>query len=254
MDVSENPISSWNCWLQPFLDLFFPPICMACRKSLSGSLSLCDSCAMEIRYLHTPLCVRCGAIFAAADGEDHLCGSCLSNPPPFSMARGVVLYAPPVSNLLHRLKYGTDRTVLSTVTHIAVKFDFTAFSSCDLIVPVPLHPIRLRERGLNQSLILAHIFFPKKTKKIFPHILMRTRDTIPQTSLNGNKRRRNLRGAFTVKRERDISGQVVCLVDDVFTTGTTVCECARTLLQAGAKDVKVITMARVAERMLFPGM
>jgi len=193
-------------------------------------------------------------MFASDNGGDHICGSCLGKPPPFSLARGVVFYAPPVSNLLHRLKYGTDRTVLSTISQIAVQFDFTAFASCDLIVPVPLHPRRLRERGLNQSLILAQIFFPKKAKAICPQILIRTRDTVPQTSLNSKERRSNLRAAFTAVREEDINGKAICLVDDVFTTGTTVCECTRTLLKAGAKEVKVITMARVAERMLSAGM
>jgi ComF family protein len=247
-------MNGWNCRLQLFLDLFFPPVCVSCRKPLSDAPSLCDSCAKAIQYLRSPLCIRCGAIFVADNGEDHFCGSCLGNPPPFSMARGVVLYAPPVSHLLHRLKYGTDRTVLSAVADIVVLYDFTAFASCDLIVPVPLHPRRLQERGLNQSLLLAHIFFPNKTKAIMPQILIRTRNTVPQTSLNGKERRRNLRAAFAVQQENDINGKRICLVDDVFTTGTTVCECTRTLLQAGAKEVKVITMARVAESILSSGM
>jgi ComF family protein len=238
---------------QPFLDLFFPPVCASCLKPVPGPVFLCDVCAMDIRYLSSPLCLRCGNSFASGDSGDHLCGSCLGKPPPFSLARGIVLYAPPVSHLLHRLKYGADRTVLPALSQIAVQFDLTAFVSCDLIIPVPLHPKRLRARGLNQSLVLAHIFFPMKAKNISPEILVRIRDTVPQTSLNGKERRCNLRAAFAVGQEEDVIGKGICLVDDVFTTGTTVEECAATLLRAGAKEVKVLTMARVAERILSTG-
>lgn len=241
-------MTAWNFWQQLFLDLFFPPVCASCLKPVSGSVSLCDVCAMDIRYLHSPLCLRCGTSFSSGDSGDHFCGSCLGKPPTFSLARGIVLYAPPVSHLLHRLKYGADRTVLSALSQMAVQFDFTVFSSCDLIIPVPLHPRRLRERGLNQSLVLAHIFFPLKAKIIYPEILIRIRDTVPQTGLNGKERRRNLQAAFAVRRKEDIVGKGICLVDDVFTTGTTVHECSRTLLRAGAKEVKVLTMARVEER------
>jgi ComF family protein len=243
-------VKDWNFWQQSFLDLFFPPVCASCLKPVFGPASLCDACAMEIQYLRSPLCISCGTEFTSDRGGDHVCGVCLQNPPPFTLARGIALYAPPVSILLHKLKYGTDRTVLSALSQVAVGFDFMDFISCDLIIPVPLYLKRLRERGLNQSLILARILFPMKTNAICPEILVRTRDTVPQTSLNGKERRRNLRGAFAVKRKEDVIGKGVCLVDDVFTTGTTVCECAGTLLRAGAKEVKVLTMARVTERIM----
>ena len=217
---------------------------------VSGSLSLCDGCMAEVRYLRSPLCVRCGALFAAGNGDDHLCGTCLRRPPPFVLARAIVLYAPPVSTLLQRLKYGGDRTVLSTLSHLAVPFDFTPFASCDLILPVPLHRKRLRQRGLNQSLLLSHGFFPQNAKAIHPDILVRTRDTVPQTSLGGKERRKNLRSAFAVTRKIDICGKSVCLVDDVLTTGATAIECAVTLIREGAKEIKVLTMARAVESMI----
>jgi ComF family protein len=240
----------FSYWLQPFLDLLFPTVCASCRKLSSGSLSLCNSCLDDVRYLHSPLCVRCGALFGDGNRGDHLCGNCLSRSPPYLLARAVALYAPPVSTLLHLLKYRTDRTVLSTLRHIAAPFDFGPFASCDLIVPVPLHLKRLRERGLNQSLLLSRIFFPGQAKAIRPEILVRTRDTVPQTGLGGKERRKNLRAAFAVTRQENINGKGVCLVDDVLTTGATVIECAGALMRAGAKEVKVLTMARAVERMV----
>ena len=241
-------------WLQLFLDLLFPSVCVSCRKPSSGSLCLCDSCRAEVRYLRSPLCVRCGALFVDGNGGDHLCGNCLRRSPPFLLARAVARYAPPVSTLLHRLKYRTDRTVLSTLSQIAVQFDFTPFASCDLIVPVPLHLKRLRKRGLNQSLLLTRLFFPGKETAIHPEVLVRIRDTVPQTRLGGKERRRNLRAAFAVNQEADIKGKSICLVDDVLTTGATVNECAGILMRAGAKEVKVLTMARAVERLIIgPG-
>lgn len=115
----------------------------------------------------------------------------------------------------------------------------------DLIVPVPLHPQRLKERGLNQSVALARLFFPGSLRHLHPDVLVRKRNTPAQTSLNGLARRKNLRGAFAVAENALVQGRTVCLVDDVYTTGTTVSECSRTLLQAGAREVVVLTLARV---------
>ena len=236
--------------LQAFLDLLFPAVCTSCRLPVAGSLCLCERCMANVRYLRSPLCVRCGAQFATESGGDHICGTCLHRPPSFVLARSLVLYAPPVSTLLHRLKYGGDRTVLSSLRHLAAPFDFSPFASCDLIIPIPLHLKRLRERGLNQSLLLAHVLFPQEAQAIHSDILIRIRDTVPQTGLGGKARRKNLRAAFAVTRAADITGKDVCLVDDVFTTGATVTECAGTLMRAGAKKIRVVTMARAVERMI----
>jgi ComF family protein len=228
-------------------DLLFPPVCTACRKPVAGAFFLCTACREKVRYLSSPLCERCGTLFLPAGGEDHICGDCLGNPPPFSMVRSVCLYAPPVNTLLHGLKYRADRTTLSALSWIAAPFDFAAFASADFIVPVPLHAKRLRQRGLNQSHLLARLFFPEKTDAIDPEILARVRDTLPQTGLDGGKRRKNLRAAFAVPEKKDLEGKRICVVDDVFTTGTTIRECAKVLIRAGAVEVRAVTMARVVE-------
>ncbi|MBI5556992.1 MAG: ComF family protein [Deltaproteobacteria bacterium] len=120
--------------------------------------------------------------------------------------------------------------------------------SPDRIIPVPLHMNRLRQRGFNQSLLLARAFFPDQRNKIIKTALRRQRDTIAQTGLTGLSRRKNLRDAFVVEKKDDVSGKKILLIDDVFTTGTTVNECARVLKQAGAERVDVLTLARVAEK------
>ncbi len=175
-----------------------------------------------------------------------MCWSCLTGIPPFSGARALTLYTPPVSVLLHRLKYNGDTISLQILSELAKQFDFTFFKECDCVIPVPLHRRRLQARGLNQSLLLARIFFPDTSALIIPDVLVRVRDTRPQTGLGHAARKGNLHSAFAVKKQVDVRGRKICLVDDVLTTGTTVEECCETLLMAGAAEVKVVTMARVA--------
>ena len=114
----------------------------------------------------------------------------------------------------------------------------------DYIIPVPLHPQRLRQRGHNQSQVLARHLFPRARAKIAPRVLIRTRDTVAQTSLDGQARRANLVGAFDLGAAQSVRDLRICLVDDVLTTGTTAMECARTLRLAGAATVDVWTVAR----------
>lgn len=231
--------------LKPLLDLLFPSVCIACGRPTPGSLCLCDTCLAGVRYPVSPFCIRCGGGFAAGSGDDHLCGSCLRKPPPFALARSVALYEFPFDILLHRLKFGADRTVLSTLAAIAAPCDLSLFSSCDRIIPVPLYRQRLQKRGLNQSLVLARILFPEKAGAIRSDILQKTRNTPPQTSLGRNERKKNLKDAFTVTASSGIGGLNICLVDDILTTGTTVAECADALMRAGGAEVRVLTLARV---------
>ncbi len=119
------------------------------------------------------------------------------------------------------------------------------FSEFDLLVPVPLHRQRLRDRGFNQSLLLARRIAKIHSLPVDTAALQRIRHTQPQTELSGPERRKNIRQAFAVSRTGSISGKRVLLIDDVFTTGATVQECAKTLLRAGAQQVDVLTLARV---------
>ncbi len=233
--------------LQGGLDLLLPPRCLYCDSYLGRKEQLnhlCSHCFVDICYIQSPLCTCCGISFSNSSGGSHLCGECLRSLPPYYVARAAVSYTPVVKYLLHRLKYGGDTTVLPTMNWIISQMDSTIFSSVDLIVPVPLHINRLRKRGLNQSLTLTRLFFPRQQHRIQLNYFIRTRDTSPQASLNGEKRRKNLHGAFKVTEPSVIRNKSICLVDDVFTTGTTVSECSKTLMRAGAKQISVITFAR----------
>lgn len=150
-----------------------------------------------------------------------------------------------MSSLLHRLKYQGDTSVLSALREIIGRRDSFCLQEQDRIIPVPLHVSRLRQRGFNQSLVLAKLFFPNQKDLIQVDTLTRIRHTIPQTGLDGIARRKNLHQAFIVRFPERVRGRKIVLVDDVFTTGTTVAECSRMLLRAGADEVRVLTLARV---------
>jgi len=144
------------------------------------------------------------------------------------------------------LKYAADTSTLPALAQVIGSFVHDFYSATDRIVPVPLFPARLKKRGLNQSLLLARIFFPEAGDALLVDALIRTRNTPPQTTLGGAARRKNLRGAFAVRNPAAVQGHRIFLVDDVFTTGTTVIECGKALLAAGAAEICVVTVARVA--------
>jgi ComF family protein len=230
------------------MNILFPPVCAACRIRIDArqSQNLCPGCIDGIRYLRQPLCRICGMELAGPGGSTHLCGRCLRVPPPYSVARSLVRYEPVVQKLVQRLKYAGDTSVVKGISDIVANSDLTEFADCQWIIPVPLHVDRHRHRGLNQATILAGLFFPGKKQLIQLDWLVRTRNTPAQTLLGGPERRKNLTGAFQLRSGSPVEDAVVCLVDDVFTTGTTAEECARVLMAHGTKEVKVLTLTRVA--------
>lgn len=234
-------------WWQGLLDLVIPPHCSICGCLLApgGKKGICPACLMRVTYLGESQCFVCGRELHGPPGSVHRCSSCLGQPPSYIRAKSIIRYAPPVTDLLFRLKYHADTTVVPALRELITGYDFSPFMAGDLVLPVPLFRRRLQDRGLNQSLILARIFFPELSTRIAPDLLSRIRWTAPQTGLTGAARRQNLRGAFQVKDARLVSGKSLILVDDVFTTGTTVAECSRVLRQAGCREVAVVTLARV---------
>jgi ComF family protein len=233
------------------LDLLFPPRCHVCAAFdaglVPGTTSMCDDCFSQLVFIGSPLCKRCGCPFEmSARGADHHCPACLKKAPAYDTARSLLSYQAPVPELLHRLKYRADSSVVGPISQIIAHNGIIwEQETCDLIIPVPLHARRLRRRGLNQSHLLARLAFPADQEKIAINLLERVKNTNPQTGLDGIERRRNLKNAFHVTSPDRIEGASVWLVDDVFTTGTTVSECSKTLKKSGAKEVHVWTLARV---------
>ncbi|MCX5876318.1 MAG: ComF family protein [Deltaproteobacteria bacterium] len=231
------------------LDLLLPSFCLACEKPLGSApdLLFCPDCQEKLHYIKSPLCPCCGRAYLVAPGGDHHCGTCLAKPRHFSQARALFLYEEPLKKVIHRFKYQGKTACLPSFARLAINLPLLAeMRGVDWIVPVPLHPSRLRERGFNQALLLARAFFPKD-RRVTVGLLVRLRPTEPQTSFNGAARRTNLKNAFAVIKPHRLAGKKILLIDDVFTTGTTANECARVLKKAGADEVLVLTLARVKE-------
>jgi ComF family protein len=233
---------------QDLADLLFPPSCLSCGASLlQSSVLFCENCLKKIKFVREPYCTSCGALFPS--GENHLCGICLEKKWNFTKARSVIVYNETAAKAILGLKFGGRKAGLKTFKYMQEQNEGCRdLLSPDSIIPVPLHINRLRQRGFNQSLLLALAFFPDQRNKIKKTALRRQRDTIAQTGLTGVSRRKNLRDAFLVDKAADVYGKKILLIDDVFTTGTTVNECARVLKKAGAERVDVLTLARVAEK------
>ena len=231
------------------LDLLFPPCCHICAQRLAvpGKTCICKDCLGLLAFTTSPLCSRCGCQFEYyGESRDHYCAACLKKTPAFDTARSLLRYDAPVPDLLHRLKYRADSSALGPIREIiAHNAEIWEQEQCDLIIPVPLHTDRLKRRGLNQTQLLARLAFPDYQKKIVINLLVRVKNTPPQTGLSGVERRRNLKDAFQITSPDTLEGKSVWLVDDVFTTGTTVSECSKTLKKSGAKEVHVWTLARV---------
>jgi len=233
---------------QAVLDLFYPPRCHACKKRvpMGSDLMICRVCLADLTFLRAPLCPRCGKEMSPDAGEaNRFCVACLKKKPEFDSARSLVHYKSAARTLLHRLKFSGDTGAGAVLVQAVVREgEMSGRRKYDLIIPVPLHPSRLRKRGLNQSLTLARVLFPGEREKIRPTALTRVKNTIAQTGLDGVARRKNLRGAFAVPPSVSVQAKAVLLVDDVYTTGTTVGECARSLKRGGADVVDVLTIAR----------
>jgi ComF family protein len=175
------------------------------------------------------------------------CGGCRAAPPAFDHARAVGRYEGPLRQAIHQLKYRGKLSLSGplldlAITHFEAHFPGTVF---DLILPVPLHRERLMQREFNQATLLASGLAAQLQVPVLEHMLVRTRSTRPQVELSRRERRQNVKQAFAVTSPEALQERRVLVVDDVFTTGATLGEIARTLKAAGAKQVDVFALARV---------
>ncbi len=227
------------------LDLLFPPACPCCKKpTADNNRFLCLECYRQLRFIKIPYCSYCGKALPGTRAN-HLCKDCIKPFWTFDRARSLLIYEKVIARLIHNLKYSGDMTGIITFCRLARQSNVLHdLATADLIVPVPLHIKRLRQRGFNQALILARNLFPTERHIIRCDLLIRKRDTHSQTDLSGTSRRKNLKNAFIIEKPEEVNGRNILLFDDVFTTGTTAQECAKTLKRAGSNRVEVLTICR----------
>ena len=230
------------------LHLFFPKECVHCGRLLDyrNREFLCPVCRELITPIQHPLCDQCGRPLSGEMEYSIICSDCRENPPRFRRARSAFLLTGAGKSMVLRYKYSSN----PYLSNPAIERLFQAgreeysWSDYDLIIPVPLHPRKARERGFNQSGVLSEGLSRRTGIKVLKRGLIRTRYTKTQTRLSRKERMKNVKGVFRVSVPADLNGKYVLLIDDVYTTGATVNECARVLVKAGAEAVDVLTLAR----------
>ncbi len=262
-----------------FLDAIFPPKCLMCGHLFQSAATdpvsesaisqqrdvlfyaqrwltelCCQSCLNAVAAISEPFCKHCGMMFNQPQADNAFCSDCMMQPHKFRMARAAIAYDAQSMVMIQRFKY-TGKTQLAGPFGALLLYTFLRYwhpESIDLILPVPLHHQKFRRRGFNQAHLMLDQWQKMSTvkisadlcKRLRTDVLLRNKKTVPQTGLGRSERKENIEGAFSVQRSEIIAGKTVLLVDDVYTTGATVNECARLLLQSGAENVDVLTLAR----------
>jgi ComF family protein len=196
-------------------------------------------------FLGPPGCVRCGYPFDIDPGPLAICGACLSEPPAFRRARAVFRYDDASKRLILGFKHADRTGAAPSFGRWMARAGAELLGEADLIVPVPLHRLRLFHRRYNQAALLANVLAKVSGVPCLPDALLRARHTPTQGLMGRRQRRLNVYGAFRLRTRAAVDGKHVLLVDDVFTTGATIEECVRVLLAGGAAAVDVLTLARV---------
>jgi ComF family protein len=256
--AAENALAGWS--RQAVASLFFtlfPADCRICGSPLIriSRLPVCETCLDSLRPLAGEFCAICGeALFSSAfvGRGDGLCGLCQRIQPPFRKALAYGSYDGGLRDLIHLLKYQQVRPAAGVLgrmlAEVIEKLEAGIPAGAIAVVPVPLHARKRAQRGFNQSELIARMALKQLARperlQLSTGALERRRETVSQIGLTGHQRRENLRGAFAVPNQEPMAGRQIVLVDDVFTTGTTVSECARVLRRAGAAGVWVATVAR----------
>jgi ComF family protein len=281
--LTKSGTSNWpGALVNIFLDAVFPPKCIVCNrlfKPTTKELGIeqlpndateitdlfaesyrllaffcCSDCVTAFAAISSPMCTCCGIPFKSQQDQDHLCGDCISSPKKFRMARAAMAYDQQLMAVIHRFKYAAKTQLARPLGGLMLNVFMRQWDGekVDLILPVPLHPQKIRSRGFNQSYLLIrgwkavakamHIAF--SDIPIPTDVITRSKATVPQTGLGRRQRLKNVKGVFSLRFPEKIYGKKVLLVDDVYTTGATVNECARLLLKFGALQVDVLTLAR----------
>ncbi len=242
--------------LDPVLAAAFPSECVACHKPLDEPSrgALCLACLSALPRFSGPSC-PCGAPMALRPGDSERCGRCRRRLTPWSRGASIGPFEGGLRLAIHALKYAGRMGLARTLARVllGVPGASQALDGATMLVPVPLHRRRRRARGFNQSEVLANALAAGSGIRSEPNALVRLRETAAQTGLSAFARRRNVARAFAGRRVRELSGSVVVLVDDVMTTGATATACTLALREAGAADVRLLTIARVGCLLLAGG-
>jgi ComF family protein len=281
--VTKSGPPNWpGSLLNIFLDAVFPPKCLVCSRLFKPATKrpgterlpnaateitdpfaesyrlltsfCCSDCVNAWGAILPPMCTCCGVPFKSREDQNHLCGDCITQPKKFRMARAAMACDQQLMAVIHRFKYAAKTQLAGPLGGLMLSVFMRQWEGekVDLVLPVPLHPQKFRSRGFNQSYLLIRswkaiasaMHIALSDFPICTDVLIRSKATVPQTGLGRRQRLKNIMGVFSVRFPEKVYGKSLLVVDDVYTTGATVNECARILLKFGAERVDVLTLAR----------
>lgn len=226
-------------------NLLFPKSikCIICNREIftDDGFCICEKCLPSLPFCSNKICKICGRNIK---GDGNLCLACKDSKfKYFSCARSVFNYEGSIKNLIHNLKYNNKKYLSTSLSKLLYNYytHCDNFKDIDIILPVPLHKKKLKQRGYNQSELLLESFY--QTKLVNLNVIERIIDTPSQTTKNFKERMENLENVFICNNKNLIKNKVVLVIDDVFTTGATCNSIAKTLIKSGAKKVKCLTLA-----------
>lgn len=225
------------CFAEWGINLLYPEICPVCMEiSNTGENGICPSCQNKLKYIETPRCLKCGKQITSE--EKQYCHDCAKGRHVFRQGVGVWGYTEEISKSMYAFKYNNQR-------HFARIYARELYNKCgniiegwraDVLIPIPLHADRMKKRGYNQAQLIANEFGKLINLPTDSEILIRNRKTKPQKELNDKERVKNLENAFKIQKSI-VEYKKAILVDDIYTTGTTVDACARLLKDMGVEEV-----------------
>jgi competence protein ComFC len=248
--IRDQPATDARKMLDGLWNLMYPETCFLCSAPVARQrdCGICDPCWQKVIALKIlpPRCASCGLPFYSfEERSEHLCGDCIQNMPPYAGARAYGHYSAELSRVVQELKFSGRQNLIGLLAPLLADAfsDTWSRDEFDLIVPVPLHPKRKRDRGFNQAELLA-VSLGRLIAIPCRKALRRIRATLPQVGLTHSQRLENVHKAFRCSAPQHISKRRILLIDDVMTTGATVECAAQALMDAGALRVSVLTVAR----------
>ncbi len=229
---------------EKLLNILFPRDikCLVCKEELSHNTlySICDICMDELPFIRGKICLRCGQPLA---NESNYCLNCKNHKSEFKASRSVFLYRGAIRRMIKNLKYDNMKYLAKTFGNFIASEVMNYSVKFDVVIPVPLSERRKKIRGYNQAYLLCGALKDKLHLDVREEVLLKTKHTSSQAYLSVGERRKNLENSFKVSDKTLVKGKTILLVDDIYTTGSTLNECAKTLKKAGAKEVYCVTLA-----------
>lgn len=236
-----------NYYWRSLIRILYPANCVLCRTPLTiDEIHLCIRCIKKIEPLKAPTCLKCARPLAPYGNHRSTCSQCRSERPYYDRGFALVPYQEPVKNIFHQIKFQKKLWLIKIFSGLFERLPSSEMRNYEMIIPVPLDSRRQRERGFNQALIIAQMLNRLSLKNAPPikKVISKKKKTLPQSQLRREERLSNLENAFSLRQKGIVQGKQILLVDDIFTTGATINECARILKEDGAERVDFFTIAR----------